>query len=132
MLLSTKNLPVSVAGGGSRKLGPLYCGPFPILDKLIAAYTLELPPHMQIHPVFHVPQLKLYKKPESEEQKYSKPNPIVTPEGTEEYEVEEIVRHRKRRRGKQTKIEYLVFWKGYPAHEATWEPEEMYKMRPKK
>ena len=48
MLLSTKNLPVSVAVGGSRKLGPLYCGPFYVLEKLTAAYILELPPYMQI------------------------------------------------------------------------------------
>ena len=124
VLLSTRNLPVTVAAGGSRKLGPLYCGPFRVLEKFTAAYRLELPPHMQIHPVFHVSQLKLYKKPASEDRKYSKPDPIVTPEGAEEYEVDEIVRHRKRRRGKQTKLEYLVFWKGYPAHEATWEPVE--------
>ena len=91
VLLSTKNLLVSVATGVSRKLGPLYCGPFRVLEKLIAAYKLELPPHMQIHPVFHVSQLKLYKKPESEEQKYSKPAPIVTQEGTEEFEVDEII-----------------------------------------
>ena len=32
--------------------------------------------------------------------------------------------HLKRRRGRTTKIEYLVFWKGYPVHEMTWEPEE--------
>ena len=132
VLLSTRNLPVSVAVGGSRKLGPLYCGPFRVLEKLTAAYKLELPPHMQIHPVFHVSQLKLYRKPQSEERKYSKPYPIVTSEGTEEYEVEEIVRHQKRRRGKQTKIEYLVFWKGYPTHEATWEPEENVKNVPEK
>ena len=102
------------------------------MEKLIAAYRLELPPHMQIHPVFHVSQLKLYRKPESECRKYSKPDPIVTPEGAEEYEVDEIVQHRKRRRGKQTKLEYLVFWKGYPAHEATWEPVENLQNAPEK
>ena len=66
-----------------------------------------------------------------EERQYSKPGPIITPDG-EEYEVEEIVRHRKRRRGKQTTLEYLVFWKGYPAHEATWEPVENLQNAPEK
>ena len=132
MLLSTRNLPVSVAAGGSRKLGPLYCGPFRVLEKLTAAYRLELPPHMQIHPVFHVSQLKLYRKPESKERKYSKPDPIVTSEGIEEYEIEEIVWHRKRRRGRHTKIEYLVFWNGYLAHEATWKPEGNLQNAPEK
>ena len=40
VLLSTKNLLVSVATGVSRKLGPLYCGPFRVLEKLTAAYKL--------------------------------------------------------------------------------------------
>ena len=131
-MLSTKTLPAAVAAGGSRKLGPLYCGPFKVLEKLTAAYKVELPPHMQIYPVFHVSQLKLYRKPEGVERQYSKPGPVVTPEG-EEFEVDEIVRHRKRKRGKKkTKIEYLVFWKGYPTHEATWEPEENVKNAPEK
>ena len=74
----------------------------------------------------------MYRKPESDDWRYSKPRPIITPEGHEEFEVDEIVRHRKRRRGRQTKLEYLVFWKGYPAHEATWEPEENLQNAPEK
>ena len=123
VLLSTRNLPVQVAAGGSRKLGPLYCGPFTVLEKLTSAYRLRLPPHMKVHPVFHVSQLKLYRKPEDSSRRYEKPDPIMTETG-EEYEVEEILNHRKRRRGKKTIIEYLICWKGYPAHEMTWEPEE--------
>ena len=48
----------------------------------------------------------------------------MTDAGQEEYEVEEIINHRKRHRGRTTKIEYLILWKGYPRHEMTWEPEE--------
>ena len=48
VLLSTKTLAVAVAAGGCRKLGPLYCGPFRVIEKLTMAYRLELPPHMQI------------------------------------------------------------------------------------
>ena len=48
----------------------------------------------------------------------------MTDAGQEEYEVEEIINHRKRHRGRTTKIEYLILWKGYPGHEMTWEPEE--------
>ena len=103
VLLSTRTLPVKVAVGGSRKLGPLYCGPFRILEKYTSAYRLELPQHMQIHPVFHVSQLKLYKKPMNEARTYQKPNPIMIDAGQEEYEVEEIIHHRKRCRGRTTK-----------------------------
>ena len=124
VLLSTRTLPVKVAVGGTRKLGPLYCGPFRILEKYTSAYHLELPQHMQIHPVFHVSQLKLYRKPTNEAQTYQKPDAIMTNASQEEYEVEEIINHRKRHRGRTTKIEYLILWKGYPGHEMTWECEE--------
>ena len=123
-LLSTKNLPVVVAAGGSHKLGPLYCGPFTMLEKLTVAYKLDLPPHMKVHPVFHVSQLKLYRKPEDTTRTYRKPDPIVTATGQEEYEVEEVVNHHKRCQGRKTEIEYLIFLKGYLVHEPTWKPEE--------
>ena len=42
VLLSTRTLLVKVVVGGSKKLGPLYCGPFRILEKYISAYCLEL------------------------------------------------------------------------------------------
>ena len=132
VLLATKNLPLQVAAGGSRKLGPLYCGPFTVLEKYTAAYRLQLPPHMRIHPVFHVSQLKLYKKPTNEERTYQKPDPVLTDAGVEEYEVEEIINHRKRRRGKTTTKEYLILWKGYPAHDMTWEPEDNVANAPEK
>ena len=48
----------------------------------------------------------------------------MTVVGQEEFEVEEIINHRKRRRGRRTKIEYLILWKGYPAHKMTWESKE--------
>ena len=38
---------------------------------------------------------------------------------TLEYKVEGILRHK----GKGARRYYLVLWKGYPLHEATWEPE---------
>ena len=79
---------------------------------------------MQIHPVLHVSQLKLYRKPTNEARTYQKPDSIMIDADQEEYEVDEIINHRKHRRGRTTKIEYLILWKGYPGHEMTWEPEE--------
>ena len=38
---------------------------------------------------------------------------------TLEYEVEGNLWHQ----GKGARCRYLVLWKGYPLHEATWEPE---------
>ena len=115
VLLSTRNLPVQGAAGGDSKVGPLYCGPFKILEKYISAYKLDLPPHMKIHPAFHISQLKLIRKPEDVKRTYTKLEPIIFANRELEDEVEEIINHRKRRRGKRTKIEYLIVWKGYPA-----------------
>ena len=95
MLLSTKNLPVQVVAGGSKKLRPVYYGLFIVLEKYTAAYKLKLPPHMKIHPIFHVSQLKLYRKPTNEERTYQKLDPILTATREEEYEFEEIINHRK-------------------------------------
>ena len=55
---------------------------------------------------------------------YTKPRAIITESGDTEFEVAEIINHKKRRRGRQTQIEYLIVWGGYPAPEMTWEPEE--------
>ena len=74
--------------------------------------------------MFHVSQLKLYKKPEDTMRTYKKPDPVITAAREEEFEIEEIINHQKRRCGKTTKMEYLILWKGYPAHEMTWELEK--------
>ena len=95
VLLSTKNLPVVIVARENHKLGPLYCGPFTVLEKVTAAYKLDLPPHMKVHPVFHVSQLKLYRKQKDTTRTYKKPNPVITATGQEEYEVKEVVNHRK-------------------------------------
>ena len=132
VLLSTRNLPVQVAAGGSKKLGPLYCGSFIVLEKYMAAYKLKLPPHMKIHPTFYISQLKLYKNPTNEDKTYQKPDPIMTAAGDEEYEVEEIINHRTRHHGRHVVREYLILWKGYPAHEMTWELEDNIANAPEK
>ena len=124
VLLSTKTLPMVVAAGGSSKLGPLYCGPFVVLERHRTSYKVELPPHMKVHPVFHISQLKLYRRPADAAKTYEKLGLVIVDQETEEYEVDEVINHRKRKRGKKTKIEYLIVWKGYPMHESTWEPEE--------
>ena len=132
VLLSTKTLPVVVAAGGSSKLGPLYCGPFVVLERHRTSYKLELPPHMKVHPVFHISQLKLYRRPSDAARTYQKPGPVIVDQETEEYEVDEVINHRKRKRGRKTKNEYLIVWKGYPVHESTWEPEENVANAPEK
>lgn len=53
VLLATQNLDLPVRM--CRKLSDRYIGPYKVLQRIGAvAYRLELPPHLRIHPVFHV------------------------------------------------------------------------------
>ena len=74
--------------------------------------------------MFHVSQLKFYRRREDATSTYQRPDPVITAAGEEEYEIEEILNYHKRRHGRATKIEYLILWKGYLAHEMMWELEE--------
>ena len=117
--LSTKNLSIE-EGSGSRKLHPKFCGPFVISEKINnVTFRLELSAPMKargIHNTFHVSLLKPFV--EDPFTRDPAPEPAVHfADGHVEYEVEEILSHRKRR----GKTQYLVKWKGYPSHENTWQ-----------
>ena len=117
MVLTTRHLPVSQHL--PVKLRRCWVGPFKIA-KVISpvAYGLDLPPAWRVHPVFHVSNLKRFKRSEEFEREEQPPPPVMV-EGEEEYEVEAILRHK----GKGARRLYLVMWKGYPITEASWEPE---------
>jgi hypothetical protein len=56
----------------------MYYGPFRILEKIgQATYKLQLPTTTDIHPIFHVSQLKKHLGPKADPQKNL---PLVTPE----------------------------------------------------
>jgi len=50
--------------------------------------------------------------------RHQEPPAPVEIEGQEEFEVQEVLDSKKIR----GKLLYLVFWRGYPPSEATWEP----------
>ena len=84
-------------------------------------YRLKLPATWKIHDVFHAMLLWQYRENEVYGANFPKPPPELV-DGEEVYEVEGILRHRKRGRGYQ----YCIKWKGYPISEASWEPEEVF------
>ena len=56
-------------------------------------------------------------------QPLTRPDPVAKEDsGAPEWEVERILDHKTR--GRSKRVWYLVEWKGYPLHEATWEPIE--------
>jgi hypothetical protein len=116
--LDTRNLKTN----HHKKISPRREGPFKI-TKVIGPVTfqLELPKTWRIHNVFHATLLRQYKETDVYGANFPRPTPELI-EGEEVYEIEYILRHRKRGRGYQ----YYVKWKGYPITEASWEPEEVF------
>jgi hypothetical protein len=122
------------------KLSQKYIGPFKIKKKISGVvYELELPSDMKIHSSFHISKLKKYNKndvslfPNRVSQSISRPGPERIIDGEEAYEVEKIIGKRltKRGREKYPKPEYLIKWKGYSTHEATWKRETQLKFAKK-
>ncbi|POM73701.1 Pol protein, partial [Phytophthora palmivora] len=64
VLLNTKNLPLTLVRSiGSSKLKHRFIGPFAVLARHGAAYTIDLPKSMATHPTFYVGRLKRYHDP---------------------------------------------------------------------
>ena len=101
-MLSTRNLKLK---GKTGIFKPKYVIPFPI-PKMVGdnACELEMPEVMRIHPVVNVSQVKKYHN------SLQRPPPILV-DREEEYEVENILEHRRSGRGYQ----YLVSWTDYDA-----------------
>jgi hypothetical protein len=114
--LDTRNLPLATP----KKFTPKHVGPFKVLGKIRnTSYKLQLPRQWRIHPVFHESRLTPFIPPSCPQQKKAPP---PTPEligGELQYEIEAIIAHRNKGRGKQ----YLIKWKEFPHEKNTWEPE---------
>src|SRR5260370_26756907 len=71
-----------------------------------------------MHDVFHAGLLLPYQENDVHGPNFSKPPPDLV-QGSEEYEEEHLVNHR--RHGRSRTLQYFVKWKGYPESDNTWE-----------
>jgi hypothetical protein len=116
----------------NKKLDYKTLGPFKITEVVgdaKMARRLELPEQLRrVHPVFHVSMLIPYKRNElpSREQ-VPPPPPEVVDNGDTQWVVSEIVDSRSRKRGRQTRTQYLVRWEGYEDEYNEWvHPEDFH------
>ena len=97
-------------------------GPFEIEEVLgPLTYRLKLPESWRIHNVFHATLLRPYRESGIYGENYPSPPPNIE-DGEEVWEVESILKHRRRGRG----YEYFVKWAGYPMTEGSWEPKQSF------
>src|SRR5487761_1336138 len=102
------------------KLRPKRYGPFKVTELIGATtYRLELPAQWRIHNTFHASLLLPYQETPEHGRNFAEPPPDLV-EGQPEWEVEDILDSRVRRR----KTQYLVKWKGYSDAHNSWEPKE--------
>ncbi|SGY80360.1 BQ5605_C008g05368 [Microbotryum silenes-dioicae] len=116
VLLNRKNIQTSRP---SSKLDSHKLGPFRI-QRIIspAAFKLELPASMKIHPVFHVSLLEPYQANSLASRCSNPPPPPEIINGEEEYQVEQILDSRNNRRSRR--LEYFVDWTGYGPQDRQW------------
>lgn len=123
VLLSVANLNIEHLGitiDSSRKFGPLWIGPYHILEKTsLDTYRLKLPIGLRIHPEFHTSLLKPYNQ-DPDPNRWNLPNEGMVVAGSQEEGqlIDKIISHKKRR----GKIYYYVKWLGQPDNQNSWEP----------
>ncbi|XP_010412816.1 PREDICTED: uncharacterized protein LOC104699179 [Camelina sativa] len=101
----------------NEKLAQRYFGLYQIVEKIgRVAYKLELPAHSNVHPVFHVSQLKLTVPSSCTPQALP---PILNHNLEWATEPEALLDVRRATNGSNAEV--LVQWKGLPALESTWE-----------
>ena len=98
------------------KLAPRCYGPFTIPHVISqTTYQPKLPPQWKIHNIFHATLLTCYKEMALNGSHYQEPAPELI-DGQPEWEVEYIMRVRKR----CNQLQYLVRWKGFfNAHDSS-------------
>ncbi|GJZ49966.1 transposon ty3-I gag-pol polyprotein [Tanacetum coccineum] len=108
----------TVRQGTHQKFAAKFYGPFLIIAKVgKVAYKLQLPGYSQIHPVFHVSQLKLCKGTNHQVGVL----PHCGPDGVLSVELEAIIGRRLGKLNNKAVLYVLVKWVNQTKEDATWE-----------
>lgn len=103
----------------SLKLQTKFYGPFRILAKIgKVAYRLQLPSSVNIHPVFHVSQLKKHVGPTEIP---TQDLPLVHTNGFIKTDPVAVLQTRQVPRNNLPVVQWLVQWANLPPEDATWE-----------
>ncbi|XBJ15061.1 hypothetical protein VPH35_007038 [Triticum aestivum] len=109
------------------KLAYKFYGPFEVLEQIgPAAYKLQLPAAAQIHPVFHVSQLKEF-VPDHTPVFSTVPAPVDF--SSMDVQPGMILDRKLVKKGDSALLQVLVQWTGLPAEAATWEDYDTIKLR---
>nr|GEU35756.1 hypothetical protein [Tanacetum cinerariifolium] len=108
----------TIRQGTHHKFAAKYYGPFFVIAKVEnVAYKLQLPPDTQIHPVFHVSQLKLYTGTNHQVGVL----PLCGLDGVLSVEPEAIIGRRLGKLNNKAVLYVLVKWVNQTEEEANWE-----------
>ena len=119
VLLSTRNIRLKKNQEMARKFMPKWIGPLKVLANVGAlAVKLELPPHLKMHPVFHVSLVKPYHS----DGRYVPIPPMDYLDDEPLFKVDALLDSRVRKKGSKRITEYLVRWAGYSPIHDSWEP----------
>ncbi|XP_070021591.1 uncharacterized protein [Nicotiana sylvestris] len=115
--------------GKRGKLSPRFIGPYEILDRVGAmAYRLALPPELSfIHPVFHVSMLR--KCISNSYQAIEAPTILLDEKLSYEEETMAIVDRQVRKLRSKEIVFVKVLWRNHTVEEATWEIEDVMRVK---
>jgi hypothetical protein len=104
-----------------------YFGPYKVIEQVgTAAYKLNLPPHCQVHPVFHVSHLKPFSADYSHVFSELPDPPHLD---LADLQPELILDRQLSKKGNAAVTQVLVQWFSLPADMATWEDYNVIKSR---
>ena len=125
-MLSTENRHWVYKWKGKKRVAkfmPRHDGPYTVTHTFPerSEYTLKLPNNPNTFPGFHANLLKRFIPNDPSlfpDRELSRPGPVITEDGIEEWFVDKIVDARRRGRG----VQYLVRYEGYGKEHDEWRP----------